>query len=119
MDAQGRSARIGWADLTAESGGVGGPDALASIEVSDVLHQLNPGATGIGTDVFSLSPSARSQLGSILRDSTATDRVARQSLVDRWAKRTDVTLFTPLDELPAALSRARWWPATKAEESDQ
>ena len=119
VDAQGRSARIGWADLTAESGGVGGPDALATIEVSDVLHQLNPGATGVGTDVFSLSPSARSQLGSILRDSTVTDRVGRQSMVDRWAKRTDVTLSTSLDELPAALSRARWWPATNTEESDQ
>ena len=119
-DASGRSARIGWADLTAESGALGREyDAISTIDVATVLRQLVPDAGGVGTDVFALSPSARSQLGSILRDTRVTDPEDQQKRIQRWAKRTNSTLTTTGVDLPATLSRARWWPETNMEENDR
>lgn len=78
-----------------------------------------PDAGGVGTDVFALSPSARSQLGSILRDTRVTDPEDQQKRIQRWAKRTNSTLTTTGVDLPATLSRARWWPETNMEENDR
>jgi hypothetical protein len=118
--AGGRHSRIGWIDLTADSSGLGGESgAVPSIPLDRAISQLTPGAAGPDTDIFALTPSARSQLGSILRDTLADTPAARQAAVDLWAKRTQVTVITPLADLPAALSRARWWPASNLQEEDR
>lgn len=113
----GRRSAIAWMDLTAESRSVGGEGGqIPWIAVADASRQLVNGEGEVGTDVFALAPSARAQLGSIVRDTLSEGESARHSRVQQWAKRTQAHIETPVADLPAALSRARWWPATNMEE---
>lgn len=119
-DTKGRRSAIAWIDLTSDSLSVGGESGgMPSIDVDVASRQLGADAGGDGAEVFAFSPSARGQLGSLLRDTLSDDRRTRQDAVDQWAKRTRVAINTPLDHLPAALSRARWWPAANLEEDDR
>lgn len=121
----GKDPVIGWVDMTAESDAAfGARAAIPTIAVSHARQQLDQPATRSDEHVFRLKPSARSQLATLLRDegSEASDEVKR------WAKRRGEQFWSapransqPWEErmatLPAALSRARWWPNVADEET--
>jgi len=115
---EGGRAAIGWADATAENGG-GEEHWSFVIDVDRALVEL----ASVGPTfpaVFLLTPSARSQLGFILR--TTSPRTV-EAAVQEWAKRLDDTKVAlalakqSTRSLIEDLSRARWWPAATREEA--
>lgn len=99
---RGESSSIGWVDLTA--------DVAASPYVVDLGTVRAELAEENWPDVFGLTPSARVVLSGILRD-TAADETS----LARWARRVGWrrgSSPTPRADLPALLSRARWFPGT-------
>lgn len=116
----GRSAVIGWVDLTAQDS-LSGQSAFL-IDAGQARAQLAPTATRPA--VFKVAPSARAQLAAILRDRSAA---SVRDEVEGWAKRQrtlhgfgkdfvqELTATTP-DQLSQDLSRARWWPGACTKE---
>lgn len=112
----GASSVIGWTDLTEGPVTVidsAGPKERRVISLDVVVDQLQPTRL---PDVFSLTPSARAMLASILRD---VEPAIRERKVDHWASRVGWVRTSPIEELPALLSRARWWPGARHTEIDR
>lgn len=111
----GASSFIGWTDLTEGAVTVvsasGSPERRV-IGLEEALAQLGPGTQ---PDVFDLTPSARAMLASILRD---VEPSVRDSKVDQWAARVGWTRSSTIEDLPALLSRARWWPGARHTEQN-
>ena len=107
---KGSASWIGWVDLTADTSAP--PFTVSAKQVIAELDGTEP--ANCLPDVFALSASARAQLGSILRDSDPGEAV-----IQSWASRVGWERpgqRTPLVEMPAALSRARWFPGVKEDE---
>ena len=103
---QGEESSVCWLDMTEGS--------AASQHRNLTAEALSTLLRAPVTGVAALPPSARSQLGQIL---TATEPGDRNTVVATWWKRTkanhktmDGVTLECVEELPAALSRARWWP---------
>lgn len=108
-DGRGRSSVIGWMDLTA--GDTYDPHL---IRASDAAAELAD--AGLAPSTFRLPASARQQLAMLVRDSVGPDGAPSQGFLDEklstWGKRTGLAPGASAVDLPAVLSRARWWPGS-------
>lgn len=104
---------IGWVDLTSGALHPVGRTSDATTKVGVVGTDILTAEETTPPDVFTLSPSARSQLSAILRD---THRDTLAVVVRRWGTRVGWTRTSELVDLPALLSRARWAPTAATED---
>lgn len=122
---QGREGAVSWVDLTTEDTVQEG----RALTLSEVVKQLGDG--DIQPPVFSLSPSARGVLATILRDVWRRDPNRAETTMSQlrtWCRRTGnepllrtlessargETAHEHLNVLASDLNRARWWPAESA-----
>ncbi len=109
--ARGAGASLGWIDLT-----YGSVNQIYCVEAEAVSNEIAD--PGLRPDVFRLDASARSQLASLIRDSSGPQVVTEEEIT-WWGQRIGWNRGprpTPLHELPALLSRCRWFPVDTAGE---
>lgn len=127
--AGGSYSAVSWVDLTAEGmAGVRGSHGWQqTIGVWALTKELNARGQQDGdltATVMALAPSARAQLGALMRDASSSGAAA--DAVKTWCRRRDEDVSSikaaaesgDLGELGALLSRARWWPLATREEQE-
>lgn len=100
---KGQESAIGWVDLTYSN------KDIHTIEVYQARKDLEPGNR---PQVFGLSPNARATLASFC----TTERPDLGTIIKNWERRTGSQAGALPEDLPALLSRARWWPDVAEDE---
>ncbi len=129
--AQGGHSAVAWVDLSAEGmAGVRQDSTWRQVVtrtqlMKDLDRTPEPcsAPTTLSETVMGLPPSARAQLGMVIRDAPEG---ATAAAVQSWcARRTtpvdpiaDAAKAGNFDDLSSLLSRSRWWPSAAGEESE-
>lgn len=117
-DTQGRHSAVGWTDLTESV-----EAAPRVVPISEARRQF---PVECQPPVFRYTPSARSQLGKMVRDIAPTQQPGTSQSTDptdgplarsvrSWAERTQ-NAEPNIESLENDLSRARWWPNVRVSE---